>query len=121
MMSEWLFLAASAAEPVQETSKPSPFGSPLVLIAVIFAIFWFLILRPQKKREQRRREMLVGIRKNDEVVTTGGIYGKVRDVSDDTIILEVDSRSGQTLKVTKGSISRVLSPDQAGDDTGEKG
>ena len=108
MVSEWLFLAA------EESPKAAgQFPGTLIFIVAIFMIFWFLILRPQKRREQQRKEMIAGIRKNDDVVTAGGIYGKVRDLTEDSIILEVDSKSGLTLKITRGSITRVLLPDQA--------
>ncbi len=60
---------------------------PLILI---FAIFYFLLIRPQKKQEKERRKMLSGLNKNDEVVTTGGIHGTVVNVKDKTVTLRID-------------------------------
>ena len=60
---------------------------PLILI---FIIFYFLLIRPQKAKEKQHKVMLAGLNKNDEVVTTGGIHGTIVNVKDKTIILRVD-------------------------------
>lgn len=60
---------------------------PLILI---FVIFYFLLIRPQKTKEKERQKMLSNLNKNDEIVTTGGIYGTIVNVKDKTVILRVD-------------------------------
>lgn len=59
----------------------------IVQIAAMIAIFWFLLIRPQQKEQKRHKEMLDGIRKGDEVVTTGGLMGRVDKVADDRLTL----------------------------------
>jgi len=59
-------------------------------LAIIFIIFYFLIIKPQKKREQEHQKMLAGLSKNDEVVTTGGIHGVITNVKEKTVILRID-------------------------------
>ncbi len=60
---------------------------PLVLV---FVVFYFLIIRPQKTREKEHQKMLSNLEKNDEVVTSGGIHGVIVNVKDSTFILRVD-------------------------------
>lgn len=60
---------------------------PLLLI---FAVFYFLIIRPQQKRQRERSSMLGAIKKNDKVVTIGGLHGTVVELDDNTITLQVN-------------------------------
>ena len=59
---------------------------PLVLV---FAIFYFLLIRPQQKKAKEHQEMLSRLKKNDEVMTSGGIYGKVVTLADNVVTVEV--------------------------------
>ena len=80
---------------------------PLILIGFLF---YFLLMRPQKKEQARRRTMLSAIKKNDRVVTGGGIYGVVTNVraEDDEVTIKVDETTNTKLRVTLSSIGRVL-------------
>jgi preprotein translocase subunit YajC len=72
---------------------PTPAVNPLlnmVPLALIFIIFYFLIIRPQKAKESEHQKMLAGLAKNDEVVTTGGIHGTIINVKDKTVVLRID-------------------------------
>ena len=60
---------------------------PLVLI---FAVFYFLLIRPQKQKEKEHKKLLEAIAKNDDVVTSGGVHGTVVNVKDKTVVLRVD-------------------------------
>lgn len=60
---------------------------PLILI---FIIFYFLLIRPQKAKEKEHQKILANLNKNDEVVSTGGIHGTVVNVKDKTVILRID-------------------------------
>lgn len=82
-------------------------------LAAIVLVFYFLIIQPQRKRDQARREMLSRLRKNDRVVTTGGIHGEIMSVKDEEVILKVDSAKDVNLKCTRGSISRVLAEEES--------
>ncbi|MBM3244421.1 MAG: preprotein translocase subunit YajC [Candidatus Omnitrophica bacterium] len=60
---------------------------PLLLI---FVIFYFLLIRPQKKQEKERQKMIGSLNKNDDVVTSGGIHGTVVNVKDKTVVIRID-------------------------------
>lgn len=60
---------------------------PLILI---FVIFYFLLIRPQKSKEKEHKKMLTGLNKNDEIVTSSGIHGTIVNVKDKTVILRID-------------------------------
>ncbi len=81
---------------------------PLVLV---FAVFYFLLIRPQQKKAKEHQQMLGRLKKNDEVMTSGGIYGKVVALTDDVVTLEV--APNVRLRVHRPQISAVT--------TGEKG
>lgn len=90
----------------QQTHGGSPAGAllfQLIFFVVLLAIFYFLIIRPQNKARKRHQEFLKGLKKGDRVVTTGGIWGTVVEIGDDTITLKVDANTRITF--TKESIS----------------
>lgn len=72
-------------------------------IAMFMAIFYFLILRPQKKKQKQHEDMIGGINRGDSVVTAGGFFGVVRDVLEDSFIVEV--ADGVKMRILKASIS----------------
>jgi len=59
-------------------------------LVIIFAIFYFMIIKPQRIREKQHQKMLSELNKNDEVVTTGGIHGVITNVKENTITLKID-------------------------------
>src|SRR4029077_587472 len=77
---------------------------------VIMAMFYFMLIRPNQKREQERRSMLSTIKKNDHVVTVGGIKGVVANVKpdEDEVVLKIDETTGAKLRVLLSSIARVV-------------
>ena len=77
---------------------------PLILI---FAIMYFLMIRPQQKRAKQHREMVSALKKGDQVVTQGGIIGKVASVRDDEI--EVEIASGVRVRVVRATVAQVIS------------
>lgn len=72
---------------------PGPAGaSPLISffpLVLVFVIFYFLLIRPQQKKAKEHREMLERLKKNDEVLTSGGLYGKVISLADNVVTVEV--------------------------------
>lgn len=79
-----------------------------LFLGAIFAVAYFLILRPQKKKEQQRRELLAKVQKNDRVLTIGGIYGEVIAVKEKYVVLNVDSETGTTLKVLRSAVHTIV-------------
>jgi preprotein translocase subunit YajC len=80
--------------------------SALMLPALLLVVFYFLLIRPQNKRAKDQKEMLSKIAAGDEVATTGGILGKVLDVGDQFLTLEI--ASGVSIKMQKFQIAQVL-------------
>jgi preprotein translocase subunit YajC len=74
----------------------------LLPLGVFVVIFYFLIIRPQKKRQRKQEEMIASIRRGDQVVTAGGFIGVVREVKDDSFILEI--AEGTKARILKASI-----------------
>ncbi len=80
----------------------------LFLIVPMFAIMYFLIWRPQQKRMKEHQEMVKNIRRGDNVVTAGGIIGKVTKVVDDNEII-LESGEGNKIRMLRSSVSEVRS------------
>jgi preprotein translocase subunit YajC len=107
------FLLLAEAQGEGQAGPPGG-GLPGLLITLlpIMVLFYFLIIRPGKRQEQERQAMLSAVKKNDRVVTSGGLIGTVAAIKDneDEVTLRVDESSNVRLRVTKSSIVRVLSP-----------
>jgi preprotein translocase subunit YajC len=82
----------------------------LTLVVPIGVLFWLLLIRPQRKEQAQRQTLLAAIKKNDRVVTIGGIYGVVTNVhrEADEVTIKVDEATNTKLRMTLGSIARVL-------------
>ena len=93
-------LAAAPAE-----AQPDPLMSFLPLI-LIFVVFYFLLIRPQTKRAKEHKKMVEELSKGDEVVTNGGLLGRITDVGENFVQLKV--ADNVEVKVQKGSVSAVL-------------
>jgi len=89
---------------------PSLFGagSPLFMMILIFAIFYFLMIRPQQKKAKEHAAQLAAIRRGDQVVTQGGLIGKVVKVKEDNE-LEVEIAPNVKVRVVRSTIVTVLS------------
>jgi preprotein translocase subunit YajC len=65
---------------------------PIVMMAVMFGVFYFLLIRPQQKKAKEHAKMLDGLKKGDQVITRGGMIGKVSGVQDNILVLEVQEK-----------------------------
>jgi preprotein translocase subunit YajC len=97
-----MLISPAYAAPAEQ---PDPFLSFLPLI-VIFVVFWFLIIRPQMKRAKEQRQMQEALQKGDEVITAGGQLGRVVDIKDQYITLEV-AKGVQSI-FQRGAVQTVL-------------
>jgi preprotein translocase subunit YajC len=82
-------------------------GNPmisLVFMLLIIAVFYFFMIRPQVKRQKDLAKYRSSLKKGDKVMTTGGIYGKIVDVNENTNIIEVEIASNVTIKVDKTAV-----------------
>ena len=86
----------------------NPAQNPLISlmpIIFIFIIFYFLLIRPQKKSQNEHKKMIAGLKKNDEVITTGGIHGTIVNVKEAAVTLKVDDNV--KIDVEKNCIARI--------------
>ncbi len=118
-----LMLADAQAQNPAAGQQTSPgFGSDILLMLVPMALlFYFLILRPDFKRQKEQQSMQSGLKKGDKVLTIAGIYGTVIAVSDteDEVTVKIDDNV--RVKMIKGSISRNLSNEEAAKEAQNKG
>ncbi|MEE8420656.1 MAG: preprotein translocase subunit YajC [Dehalococcoidales bacterium] len=77
--------------------------SILIFIGLIFGVFYFMMIRPQRRRQKEHNELMVELQKGDKVLTTGGIYGVVESLSDESIVIKIES--GATLRVARTSVT----------------
>jgi preprotein translocase subunit YajC len=114
-----LLLAQGQAAPPADPNAPMRWMGSL---AVIMVLFYFMLIRPQKKKEQELRNLIANVKENDRVVTIGGIHGVVTNVQRDLdrLTIRVDESTGAKLKVNMAAIARVLTGDESEGATGEK-
>ncbi|MBE9542332.1 MAG: preprotein translocase subunit YajC [Proteobacteria bacterium] len=80
-------------------------GAFLPLI-IIFAIFYFLLIRPQQKKSKQHKQLLTDLKKGDKVVSSGGLHGVITGLSDDVVTVEISPKV--RVKITRGSIAGVI-------------
>jgi preprotein translocase subunit YajC len=85
----------------------------LLYIVGLFAILYFLMIRPQQQRQKKHQEMISSIKTNDKVITIGGIYGTIEKIKDNSIILEV--ADNVRMEFLKTAISQVVNQAEAVD------
>ena len=73
------------------TATPGGLASPLIMMVLMFAIFYFMLIRPENKRKKEAEEMRSAVRKGDKITTIGGIIGTVVDVKENNIVIETSA------------------------------
>lgn len=106
LLNNWMLLAEGAAEAVDAPVGPSMWF-PLAMMAVFF---YFLLWRPQQKKQQETRGMLDSLKEKDRVVTIGGIYGVITNVNrdQDSVTIRIDEATGTKMRIGLSAISRVV-------------
>jgi preprotein translocase subunit YajC len=92
-----------------QTPSASPFGGDLMAflpMVAIFVVFYFLLIRPQQKKAKEAKAMLDALQKGDEVVTAGGILGRISKLGDQYVSVEI--ASGTEITVQRGAVSQLL-------------
>ena len=74
----------------------------LIFIVLLFAMMYFVMIRPQRKRQKEHQEFVEQLHRGDKIVTAGGIFGEIETVSEDSVVLRIES--GGTIRVAKSSI-----------------
>ena len=112
-------------EPAPQTGTPEGDGAPqggesglfdtmLVPMAMCFLVFWFIVIRPEKRQRQAREAMLGALSKGDEVITTGGIHGKVAQVKDEIVTVQV--AEGVRMRFSLAAVQAKLGDEEPKDD-----
>ena len=75
----------------------------IIFLVLIFGVMYFLMIRPQRKRQKEHQQLMEELKRGDRVITAGGIYGVIESVSEDSIVLKVES--GATMRVARNSVA----------------
>ncbi len=102
------FLLQATGQAAGKQSSPGGMLSMLLPFILMFVVMYFLLLRPQKRKERERKELLSRVKKNDRVVTAGGIHGLITSVRENEVILRVDDAKDIKIKVDRSAIVTVL-------------
>ncbi|MFW5683629.1 MAG: preprotein translocase subunit YajC [Spirochaetota bacterium] len=98
-----LMMAAPGADPAAGSASIVP---TLITFGLVFVIFYFLIIRPQNKKQKETKKMLEALKKGDRIVTIGGIHGTIQSIKDDTVVLKIDANTKMTF--SRSAISNVV-------------
>jgi preprotein translocase subunit YajC len=83
----------------------------LLMLVAMFAIFYFLLIRPQQKKAKAHKELLASLKKGDGVITSGGIYGKITGLTNDMVVMEIAPQV--RIKVARGHVSGLAGSEGA--------
>ncbi len=100
-----------------QQEAPGPDYSFFVMMGMIFLIFYFLLIRPQQRKQKDHERLLKSIEKGDSVITTGGVHGRVRGVTDEVLTVEIATLKGGDrvlVKVQRGRVESVAKSGQKG-------
>ncbi|MEJ5230035.1 MAG: preprotein translocase subunit YajC [Pseudothermotoga sp.] len=107
----------TGSAPTSTTATGSGF-SFIFLLAILFAMFYFLIILPQRRREKQFRDMISNMKRGDTVITVGGIVGKIIDIKKDTI--KIKTAMTTELEITKRAIATVLKEEAKQEEKGQE-
>jgi preprotein translocase subunit YajC len=82
-------------------------STTLLMFAIIIGIFYFMILRPQQKRQKERQKLLEALKKGDRVITSGGMYGTIAGIDEKTVLIQV--ADNVKMKFERSSVTSVVS------------
>lgn len=114
LVDQLVLLAQNGQAPAD--GDPNAFFRMMLPLVAIMVLFYFLMIRPQKRKEDEFRRMVAELKDNDHVVTVGGIHGVVTNVQRDAerVTIRVDDSTGTKLRVNTSAIARVISAEDAG-------
>ncbi len=110
-----LFISSALAQAQTQTPAAAPTGlgaylnSPIVLMLPLFLIFYMLIFRPQQKQQKERQRMLNELKKGDAVLTSAGIYGKIVEINEKTLLVEI--ANNVRIKLAREGIAALTTAD----------
>jgi preprotein translocase subunit YajC len=101
-------LFPTATDSTTGESTSSSIWPMLIFLVVIFAMFYFVMIRPQRKRQKEQQAMMSSLQKGDKVMTIGGIYGTIDNLNEDSIVLKVEG--GTTIRVARTAVNKLKEP-----------
>ncbi len=103
----WNQVAMAAEHATSQAPAQPSFFEQLIPVGIIFLIMYFLLIRPQAKKTREHQDLVQGLRSGDEVVTTGGIIGRIKTVSDEFVSLDVGTTTLKVLKEHVASLTKA--------------
>jgi preprotein translocase subunit YajC len=85
----------------------------LIVLVALFVFFWLFVIRPQRRRAQEQRVLHESIAVGDEIVTLGGMLGRVRSIDEDDDTLEVEVAPGTSVRVVRRGVATVIAPEKS--------
>ena len=110
MTGERITLTLADGTPTKPQPPQPAWANPFVMLVLVFIFIYFVIIRPEKKRADEKKNLLAALKKNDRVVTTGGMYGTIVNLKDDEVTLRVDDQAKVKIRFLRSAISSVVSP-----------
>jgi preprotein translocase subunit YajC len=89
----------------------------LIVVVILFALFWLLVIRPQRRRQATLNQTIANLEVGDEIVTAGGLYGHVVGVGDDELLVEI--APGTNVRIARRAVAGVVGPDEEEDEEEE--
>jgi preprotein translocase subunit YajC len=110
-----LAFAQGTGAPAEQAAPPPGLfgGTPFLMLILFIAIFYFLLVRPNQKREKERRDMLAKLAKGDRVLTSGGIMGTIIGLTEKTAVLRISDEPPVKVEFARGAISHVVSKEES--------
>jgi preprotein translocase subunit YajC len=90
-------------------------GGGIFILVALFAVLWFVMIRPQRARQQQQRQLLDSVEPGDEVLTVGGLYGIVQSIDEEGDLI-VEIAEGIHVRMARRSVATVVKPDEADDE-----
>lgn len=106
-----MFMLLDAAGAVDAAPQGSGLGFTLVYAVIMIIVFYFLLIRPQKKEQKKLNEMVAAMEIGDVVLTTSGFYGVVIDITEEDVIVEFGSNKNCRIPMRKTAIAQVEKPE----------
>jgi preprotein translocase subunit YajC len=82
----------------------------ILIIVILFALFWLLLVRPQRRRQAEQNALIQNIEVGDEIVTAGGLFGHVKTVADDELLVEI--APGTNVRIARRAVAGIVGPEE---------
>jgi preprotein translocase subunit YajC len=91
----------------------------LIVIVVLLALFWIMLVRPQRRRTQEQTDLIESLEEGDEIVSAGGLYGVIREIEGETLHVEI--ADGLVVRMARNAVAGLVEEEELGEDRDEEG